>query len=556
MAIPTPWLANYPADVPATIASLHPDGLAMFRAAVRASPHADAIRYFDRRIAYAELDRLSNSLAVALARRGFVAGDRFAIYLQNMPQFLIAVLAAWKLGGIAVTINPMNREFELAKLLADATPKALLCTDGLRDDVLARLPQGAALPDIRLTTSSLDLQSRDDARVFGKASRQAGDPATDMLSAIAAHDGEQPGTIPIRADDIAFIVYTSGTTGQPKGALITHDNVTKVTAAHRAWYALADGTPILAAAPLFHITGLAGHMALAWAIAAPLVLCYRFEPGVVLDAIAEHRPRYTANAITAYIALMNQPGLDPAKLASLDTVTSGGAPVPPSVADQVEKRLGWKILNGYGLTETSSGVVIMPRQAPGRIDPVSGALSVGIPISGVEVWIADEEGNALGHEEIGEIVIRGPMIAAGYWQKPAESAESMRADGFRTGDIGFMDASGWFYIVDRKKDMINASGYKVWPREVEDVLYAHPAVREAAVIGVGDEYRGETVKAVVSLRDGYAATRDELVTWCRERLAAYKVPRVIDFIEELPKNASGKILRRLLRDENVEATPT
>ncbi len=552
MTTPQPWLAHYPADVPAAVPPFQADGLSLFRAAVTSAPTFDAVLYFDRRISYAELDRLSDALAVALLQRGFTAGDRLAIYLQNSPQFLIAVLATWKAGGIAVTINPMNREYELAKLLADATPKALICVDSLRDEVVAKMPS-EVLPPIVLTTSALDMQSRNDPRIFGKIERRQAKANGDLLAVIEACAGQVPPVHVPAPGDIAFIVYTSGTTGKPKGALISHDNIAHVTAAHRAWYALAEGTPILAAAPLFHITGLAGHMALAWAIAAPLVLCYRFEPGVVLDAIAEHRPRYTANAITAYIALMNLPQLDPVKLASLLTVTSGGAPVPPSVAALVKQKLGWHILNGYGLTETSSGVVIMPRDAGGRVDPVSGALSVGIPVSGVEVWVAGEDGARLGHDEIGEIVIRGPMVAGGYWQKPVESADSMRADGFRTGDIGFMDVNGWFYIVDRKKDMINASGYKVWPREVEDVLYAHPAVREAAVVGVGDAYRGETVKAVVSLRDGQVADREVLVTWCRERLAAYKVPRVVEFVEELPKNASGKILRRMLRDETKVA---
>lgn len=553
MSIPQPWLAHYPADVPARATPPQPDGLSLFRAAVSSEPTFDALRYFDGRLTYAELDALSDALAVALARRGFAAGDRLAIWLQNMPAFPIATLAAWKLGGIAVTINPMNREYELAKLLADATPKALVCLDSLADAVLARLPAEVPRPEIVFTASGLDFQHRDDGRIFAKTRRRP----SDFMAALDSAKGETPPLHQCAPADVAFIVYTSGTTGQPKGARITHDNLAQVSAAHRAWYALSNGTPILAAAPLFHITGLAGHMVLAWALAAPLVLCHRFEPGVVLDAIAEHQPRYTANAITAYIALMTHPAAAAMKaagrLASLATVTSGGAPVPPSVALQVEQKLGWHILNGYGLTETSSGVIIMPRGVGGRVDPVSGALSVGIPVSGVEVWVEGEGGVRLGHDEIGEIVIHAPMVADGYWNKPAESAESMRPDGFRSGDIGFMDVNGWFYIVDRKKDMINASGYKVWPREVEDVLYAHPAVLEAAVIGVGDEYRGETVKAVISVRPGQRIEREAVITWCRERLAAYKVPRVVEFIEELPKNASGKILRRLLRDESKGA---
>lgn len=549
MSLSKPWLAHYPSDVPPTLAPCAADALSMFRAAVSARPDGDALRYFDRCVSYAELDRLSDSLAVALAGRGFRRGDRLALYLQNQPAFPIATLAAWKLGGIVVTINPMNREFELAKLLDDAQPKALICLEGLRDEILPRLPAGTHRPTILLASGERDWQERDDPRLFGKLPSRSAGVQSDVLRAIAENAGAAPPVHTPQAADLAFIVYTSGTTGLPKGACISHDNLVRLAAAHQRWYALPPGTPLLCAAPLFHITGLAGHMNLAWGLAGPLVLCYRFDPGVVLDAIAEHKPRFSACAITAYIALMNQPNVDPAKLSSLETAASGGAPVPPSVAVQVEQKLGWRILNGYGLTETTAGVIIMPRAAGGRVDPVSGALSIGVPISDVDVWVAGDDGMRLGHDEIGEIVIDSPLVSPGYWEKPEETRNCMRADGFRTGDIGFMDKNGWFYIVDRKKDMINASGYKVWPREVEDVLYAHPAVREAAVVGVGDAYRGETVKAVLSLRSGQHASRDEIITWCRERLAAYKVPRVVEFIEELPKTNTGKILRRVLREK-------
>lgn len=551
MPAPSPWLSQYPPNVPAQVPPRHADALTQFREAAADAPDRDALVYFDRHISYAELDRLSDALAVALSRQGFTRGDRLAIYLQNMPHYPIATLAAWKLGGIVVTINPMNREFELAKLLDDARPKVLVCLQSLAATSVARLPQGTHRPALILTVPANQLQNRDDPRIFPSAKVVTPTHGQDLLDFLGSTAGEKPAPLSPAADHAAFIVYTSGTTGLPKGACISHGNVVSVTAAHKAWYALEPGVRILAVAPLFHITGLCGHMTLAWAMAGTLILCHRFEPGVVLDTITEHQPAYTANAITAYIALMNQSGVDANRLKSLTTVTSGGAPVPPSIARQVSETLGWRILNGYGLTETSSGVIIMPRGGENKVDPVSGALSIGIPVSGVSVWVEGEDGGRLGHDEIGELVIEGPMVSPGYWQKPQETAASMRRDGFRTGDIGFMDAAGWFYVVDRKKDMINASGYKVWPREVEDVLYAHPAVREAAVVGIGDAYRGETVKAVVSLRAEQQADRDELIGWCRERLAAYKVPRLIDFVDELPKNASGKILRRVLRDEST-----
>ena len=547
-----PWLSAYPSDVTATVTPSHPDALSRFRASVSAAPERAAILYFDRCITYGELDRMSDALAVALLEDGFVAGDRLAIYLQNMPQFLIAVLAAWKLGGIAVTINPMNREYEVAKLLADAQPSAMICLNSLRDEVLARLTPSAALPRLLIGTASESFQSRNDPRIFDAARTASAETSDDLTLIIDRYIGRQPPPMVPKPDELAFLVYTSGTTGVPKGAMITHRNVVHLAEAHRVWYQLADASPILAAAPLFHITGLVGHMVLAWSIAAPLVLCHRFDAGAILDAIAEHQPVFTANAITAYIALMSHPAANPDRLTSLSTVVSGGAPVPPSVVAQVKQKLGWHILNGYGLTESSAGVLIMPRDKPWRVDPVSGALSIGTPIGGVEAWICGEQGTHLGHDEIGEIVLMGAMVSPGYWHKAEETSEAMRDDGFRTGDVGFMDADGWFYIVDRKKDMINSSGYKVWPREVEDVLYGHPAVQEAAVVGVRDSYRGESVKAVISLRAGSSASPEDLVTWCRERLAAYKVPRAVEIIDALPKSATGKILRRMLRENNGE----
>jgi long-chain acyl-CoA synthetase len=244
---------------------------------------------------------------------------------------------------------------------------------------------------------------------------------------------------------------------------------------------------------------------------------------------------------------MNHPDARPEKLASLNTVYSGGAPIPPEVVQQFRARFGLYIRNGYGLTETTSPTHTVPlgREAP--VDPHSGALAIGVPVYNTHSWISGDYGKPVPVGDIGEIVISGPQVVPGYWNKPEETAEAMRADGFRTGDVGFMDADGWFYLVDRKKDMIIAAGYKVWPREVEDVLYTHPAVREAAVVGVKDAYRGETVKAVISLKPGRQATPAEIVDYCRSRMAAYKYPRMVAIVDDLPKTPTGKILRRELR---------
>jgi long-chain acyl-CoA synthetase len=545
-----PWLKLYAPGLPATIDPPHADALSLFRAAVARAPDGPALLYFDGRISYRELDEASDALAPALIERGFEKGDRLAVMLQNMPAYYIASLAAWKAGGIVVSINPMNREHELRLIFADCDPKALVCLDQLHEEVIERLPSDVRRPPIAIVASARDYQTRNDPRIFGSLREVApkdGAPPS-LSSLIARYRGRKPAVEarPAR-DDIAFLVYTSGTTGLPKGAVNTHGNVAFNAQSVPRQYSLQDGDAIFALAPLFHITGIITHVVMPWALAAPAILVFRFDPGVVLDGLVEHKPAWMVSAITAFITLMNHKDCAPERFASLKVVVSGGAPMPPSVVEEFERRTGYYIHNGYGLTETSAGVIAGPHGARAPVDPASGALSIGTPLFNVDAWIADENGAPAPVGHVGEIVIVGPTVSPGYWRKPVETAESMKRDGFRTGDVGFMDEQGWFYLVDRKKDVIIASGYKVWPREVEDVLYSHPAVREVAVIGAKDAYRGETVKAFVSLKAGHTATSNELAEWCRDRIAAYKRPHQVDILDDLPKTVTGKILRRMLK---------
>lgn len=279
----------------------------------------------------------------------------------------------------------------------------------------------------------------------------------------------------------------------------------------------------------------------------PLVLTYRFDAGFTLEVIERFRATFTIGSVTVFIALMNHPAASIRDLSSFTKIYSGGAPIAPATVEAYEKQFGVYIHSAYGLSETTSPSHMVPFGTRAPVDPTSGALSVGLPIFNTMARIVDEEGREVPVGEIGEIVMRGPQVVPGYWQKPEETARAMAGGLLRTGDVGFMDVDGWFYIVDRKKDLINAAGYKVWPREVEDVLYGHPAVREVAVVGVPDEYRGETVKAFVSLKPGQEADEVELIAFCKERMAAYKYPRQVEILDELPKTPSGKILRRELR---------
>jgi long-chain acyl-CoA synthetase len=521
----------------------HSTGLAIFVSAVARAPERSAICYFDAALSYRHLDAMSDALAARLLEGGFSRGDRLAIYLQNMPHFVVGLLAAWKIGGICVPVNPMNREREVAQIFADCRPKALLCLDELFTSVVRNLDV-SSIPEILIRVTATEFQTRFDARVCRPAEASRTSDVT-LLSSLEI--AVPPRRASLDGSDIALLVYTSGTTGLPKGAMITHAAYAFNSEAFCEVAQLNDGEPVLGIAPLFHITGSVACLGSAMVMAAPLVLTYRFEAGVVLDAIREWRPTFVVAAITAFIAIYNHPEATRVGLGSLEKIYSGGAAVPASFVAQFEARFGRYIHNCYGLTETAAPTHIVPWNERAPVSHLGGALSMGRAAPGVTARLVDDDGATLAAGVPGELVIEGPMVSPGYWQNPLETASSMRPDGFRTGDVAFRDTKGWFYLVDRKKDMIISSGYKVWPREVEDVLYTHPAIREAAVVGVVDEYRGETVKAIVSLKPGQSVDPRELVEFCRMRMAAYKYPRSVEIRDELPKTGTGKILRRELR---------
>ncbi len=329
--------------------------------------------------------------------------------------------------------------------------------------------------------------------------------------------------------------------------MLRHSAMAFTSQIFRDWAPVPRSAMVLGIAPLFHITGIIAHIGVAFSARGTLILHYRFEPSLVLDVIRERRPAFTGGAITAFNALMNAPGVSAEDFTSFDGLMSGGAPIAPALADAVEAKLGQTVFPAYGMTETTSPTHIGPKSRRPPVDPTSGAMAIGVPIQDTEAMIVGDDGVPVPVGEVGEVWMRGPQIMAGYWNKPEQTAEALVDGWMRSGDVGFMDEAGWFYLVDRKKDMISASGFKVWPREVEDVLIAHPAVREAAVVGEPDPYRGETVKAFISFTPGVEASAEEIIGFCRERLAAYKVPRRIEVLEELPKTLTGKIQRVELR---------
>jgi long-chain acyl-CoA synthetase len=541
-----PWIKYYPKHVLSEpFVGCFNDGLSMFRHAVAGAYDSPAIHYFDRTLSYGELDRLSDAFAGILLANGVIEGDRVALYLQNVPQFVICLVGAWKMGAIGVSINPMNRSRELTFLLQDSDARVLVLHRDLHKDVaepvLTNFPHVVAI-----TTSGRDYQGRHDSRVMNKHEPEECPGTIDLAQALRT--GSSPAGLytEIASDKPAMIVYTSGTTGIPKGAVITHANFAFDAVLWREWMGMRNGGPILAIAPLFHITGLVGHIGAAIATCSPIILSMRFHPEVVADAAQEYQAEFMVGAITAFIAIMNSPDVRPEQFQTLVKVYTGGAPVPAKVAEEFRKKFGLPLRNTYGMTETSSLIVGVPSDLETPVD-TNGSFSVGVPVFGSDAYIADEDGRPLPAGEVGEIYLQGPQVISEYWQRPDATSEAFYNGYLRTGDVAYMNEDGWIFIVDRKKDMISASGYKVWPKEVEDVIYTHPAIREVAVVGIKDEYRGETVKAVVSLRPGHSIEPEALIAYCKERMAAYKYPRHVQVVDELPKTATGKILRRELR---------
>lgn len=551
-----PWRALYGSGLAPVLNPPHDTMVAAFESSVRSAPELTAIRYFDAALSFGWLNDAADALACALIERGFGAGDRLALFTQNNPSFVIGLIAAWKAGGCGVAINPMNKARELAHVLTDSGATALLCLDSLYASVVEGvIAERAGEVDVVITTGAGDFQTRDDARVLDRVDRVA--PRVDrqgLTDLLARYTGQRPTAHVPRPDDVAVLTYTSGTTGVPKGAMNTHRGMSFNSYTCREWFGLGPQDSILGIAPLFHITGLVAHVGAALVTPCALVLAHRFHPEVMLDALAEHRPTFTVAAITAFTSLLAASKHPDQDFGSLRTVCSGGAPIAPAIAEQFHRDTGVTIHNVYGLTETTSPSHATPIGVAGPVDPLTGALSIGVPVFNTTARILDEHGNEVPPGEIGEIAIRGPQVVPGYWNRPAETAEAIIDGELRTGDIGYMNEAGWFFVIDRKKDMINASGYKVWPREVEDVLCAHPAVREAAVVGIADAYRGETVKAFVSLKPGAHTTADDLIAYCKTNMAAYKYPRSLDILDELPKTPTGKILRRQLRDQPATAT--
>jgi len=549
------WLKLYPEGYPADFPLPDISARDMFERSASHYPQAPAIHYFDSTLCYGELDSLASSMAAGLADMGVARGDRVILQLQNIPQFLIANYACWKLGAIVVPLNPMYKERELEFYCHDSAARVIITMAACYPEV-KELRGKAAFQQV-ITTSELDFLSPDyPVPTMLKNSRRGKVGETiDLVALLAKYQDVHFDKADVAPDDIAYLTYTSGTTGPPKGAMNTHGNVVFAAHAVQLLFHLNRDDKIMALAPFIHVTGSVTILAAASLAGIAVIALFRFEPGEVLRLTEKWRATMSAGPPTAYISLLGHPDLKKRDISSLDKINSGGASLAAGLVDRFEEATGKYIHNGYGLTETTSPAIVTPIGYREPVDKNTNALAIGFPISNTVAKVVDESTGAdLPPDKEGEVVIKGPAVIPGYWNKPQETAKAIKDGWLYTGDIGKMDKNGWFYILDRKKDLINASGYKVWPREVENVLYSHPAVKEACVIGMPDPYRGETVKAFVVLDESYQqkVTPEELIAFCRGRMAAYKYPRAVAIIPEIPKTVSGKMLRRQLRAEETK----
>ncbi|HUK74486.1 MAG TPA: long-chain fatty acid--CoA ligase [Nitrososphaerales archaeon] len=518
-------------------------------------PKRVCVRFQGASMTYGQVDELSSRFAAALVSLGVRKGDRVAIFLPNMPQFVLSYFGILKAGGVVVPCSPLYKAKELEFQLRDSGASVVVAANDIvkGNDLFASVEACRRSLDIKVVTASLTdylppakralagFAGVKNAEREGTAGRFRELVAKGVpLSAFASVDPR---------NDIAVLQYTGGTTGVAKGAMLTHANLFLNAAVLAAWFPLAKDDVALGVLPFFHIYGMTAAMNAPLYAGSSMVILPRFEVEAVLEAIQNERVTSFCGVPTMYIAVIHHPDVKKFSLRTVRGCISGGAALPAAVIKSFGELTGGTLVEGYGLSEASPVTHCNPMGE--RASLREGSIGVPLPFTDARVVDMDDPSKRLGVGEAGELAVKGPQVMLGYWNNKAETENVLTADGWLlTGDVAKMDADGYFYIVDRKKDMIDVSGLKVYPREVEELLFTHPAVKEAAVVGMADEYRGEAVSAYVVLKPESKGkvTEEELVQFCRSNLATYKAPRKVTFVDELPKTLIGKVLRRRLRE--------
>ncbi len=548
--IERPWLRFYDAGVPHAVAYPQTTVHSLLDGAAARFGDRPATVFFDAVLTYRTLRALADRFAAGLARLGVRPGDRVSLHLPNSPQFLIAYYGALTAGAIVVPCNPLYVEREIEQQLTDSGAEVAVTLDLIYPRLAAARPR-TRVREIVVTSINAyfppllrwlyPLKARREGQVVRIPRSHDVHAFQALLDAAPASSA-----VPVDPDQTAVLLYTGGTTGIPKGAMLSHRNLVCNVYQSRAWFtSLRPGQDVvLAILPFFHSYGMTAVMNFAVGAGLKTVLLPRFQIDMLLRATAKYRPQVLPGVPTIYTAMISHPEVAHYDLRSITACISGAAALPVEVQTRFETLTGGRLCEGYGLTEASPVTHANPLRGTRKTG------SIGVPFPDTDARIVDDTGeHTLPVGEIGELVIRGPQVMQGYWHQPEETAQTLRGGWLFTGDLAKMDGDGFFYIVDRKKELIITGGLNVYPREVEEVLYAHPAVLEAAAVGTRDVYKGEVVKAFVVLRAGQHATAEDLIRHCEHRLARYKVPRVVEFRSQLPKSIVGKILRRVLAEE-------
>lgn len=511
-------------------------------------PKKVAINYYGREIGFQELDDLSDRFAAALNDLGLIKGGRVSLYLENCPQFVIAYFGTLKAGGVVVAANPMFKVDELLYELKDSGTNIIIALDHLYP-LVREVRKKIQLSQV-IVTNYWDFLPENPALPIHPSMQPPKEvfPRTlDFIDLLEKYEPEPPRPEINMQDDLALLQYTSGTTGLPKGAMITHYSLLFNTVGSAVWTGITEDDVHLSVLPFFHVTGMIHGMNRPIYTGTTNVMISRYDTATAIKAIHDFRCTVWVSITTMNVAVVNFPDIHQYDLQSLKHCSSGGAPIPREILQKWREIVGPELVEGYGLSETISQTHVNPISNP-RYG------SVGIPHFGVDCRIVDvDTREELPSGEEGELIIKGPMVTKGYWNNPEETEKVLKDGWFATGDIARMDHDGYFYIVERKKDMIKASGYSVFPAEVEALMYEHPAVQEVAVIGVPDPHRGENIKAFIILRPQHKGLvkKKEIIAWAKNKMAAYKYPRIVEFVEELPKTGSGKILKRALREREI-----
>ncbi|GAA0333530.1 long-chain-fatty-acid--CoA ligase [Bacillus carboniphilus] len=549
-----PWLKEYPSEIQTELDYGNKPLQAYLKETAKAMPDKEAISFMGKTMTYGELYQSTLKFANYLKDLGIEKNDRIAIMLPNCPQGVIAYYGILMAGGIVVQTNPLYTERELSYQLKDSGARAIITLDILFPRV-KKVQNETNVEHIFVTAIKDYLPFPKNLvypfiqkKQYGIVVKVEHQDNHHLLTHILKNGRTTEFDVEVDfEEDLALLQYTGGTTGFPKGVMLTHKNLVANVLMCRSWmYKCTRGEEIvLGILPFFHVYGMTTVMILSVMEGHKMVLLPKFDPTTTLKTIEKEKPTLFPGAPTIYIGLLNHPELSKYDLSSIDSCISGSAPLPVEVQANFEKVTGGKLVEGYGLTESSPVT-----HANFLWDKERKKGSIGVPWPDTDAAIFSmEDCEPLPPREVGEIVVKGPQVMKGYWNKPEETDLVLKDGWLYTGDLGYMDEDGYFYVVDRKKDMIIAGGYNIYPREVEEVLYEHEDIQEVVVAGVPDPYRGETVKAYVVLKEGRNLTEEDLNHFARKALAAYKVPRQYEFRKELPKTAVGKILRRALVDE-------